>query len=301
MQKTYRPSPGRPAVASAPSVPAWVFPISLAALVVVVAGLFLARQLLTLSGPGLSTAPALTSSANPASSAEPPPVGVACVVDDSDSMMLPADPSRGLGPQLDPVYLSSAKRLCLSQIGFGREVWVSLVSGKSPASKTWAIPAKGDSLPEYVNSKGACQLAAKELGAFFDGIQSPAGSDTDLVGALERIPTVGVRRSWRVFFASDAQLANGSVNLEREKINAATVDDLVRRSAPLGPLSVLDGAKVAFLLPSRGAGDRRFPNSVTALKLFWQSFLAKFGSGAVMTSFNTSAPEGVLGDGGGCK
>lgn len=297
MLRTYRPSPGRLPVAPAPALPSWVVPVSLVALALLLVCSLVARQ--------LSSMPGQSAGANSvsASASGPSPVGFACIIDNSNSMLLPADPARGLGPRLDPDYLDLVEHLCLSQVGFGREVWVSLVSGSSPASRTWVIPGKGDSLPEYLAGKKACKLATQELEDFFrDNLRGPAGSDTDLVGALERVPVGGdAHRRWRMLLASDGLLANAAVNLERDRVTPGTVDDLVRRSAPQEQLRVLEGAKVAFLLPERAANDRRYSNDLLASGLFWREWLEKYGETAVLTSFNTSAQDDVLGNGGGCK
>jgi hypothetical protein len=222
--------------------------------------------------------------------------GIACFIDTTDSMVLPADPEHGLGPRLDPVYVESIKSLCASQVTFGTQVFLANVSNGSSASRTFSVPPSGDSMPEVLKAREACKRTLAGIDAFFTAsLHASVGSSTDLVDALERIPSDGSNGSrpvWRVVFGSDGLVAasrpSGQVNLEKERVTPENVADLVRRSAPLEDLHSLDGASFQFVTPIREPGDRRFANDLGSTRMFWQAWLRRYAPTGSLFNFETS-------------
>ena len=87
--------------------------------------------------------------------------------------------------------------------------------------------------------------------------------------------------------------------MERERVTAENVDDMVRRAAPSQPLPGLEGASVQFVVPARAADDKRFANNLLSTRLFWERWLAKYAPTAKLLSFETYAQP--WGNGGGCN
>lgn len=120
---------------------------------------------------------------------------------------------------------------------------------------------------------------------------------TDLFGAFDRVRADPARRTVLIFF-SDMLHADKDLNLERTKIDLASLQTLVqpiaerRRWRP----DLLEGVTVICVLPSPSPGAKRLANDRTVLREFHEVLFASLGARLVAFDSDLRASDLGLGD-----
>jgi hypothetical protein len=232
------------------------------------------------------------------------PVGIALLIDISDSMpFVYGLPSDG-GVRLDPEYLDSVLSVIEQSIGYNRKIHVALVANGASAAQDFEIPPAGDDMEDLLKSRSVCKVTMPSIRAFLNAsLKGPESGYTDVVGALERLSSSDPNRTWQIVIASDglqaAKRPMGTVNLEKNIVTDANVNQFVRLAGPNSPLTGLRGASIEFVVPVRAADDTRFANDVLSTRLFWSKWLTDYAPSAKLYSFETYAKP--WNDAGGCQ